>query len=256
SLFGWGRPMSSRTRREELIAFIERVLTRNPELRDQYAKRLASAGKAETLESLEVNAEALPAILGSSSDAALEMIVSEERPVLFIEKDGLNLRYAKHPLSFQIVGERHANEPRRRLLTDGEPGSFQADRFRLGETRGAIPISLEGMQIVLRDFWIVEDQACVAVEAHPEAAPILTSEQHALAIHDDPLGVRIAQPPDDGVDVLQPASLELLHVVPQIGRVAKDHAEIVDLVRPIYDGIHEARKIAAGVLIHVDLLIL
>lgn len=82
--------MASKTRRGELIAFIERVLTRHPELREEYAKRLAGAGRPEGLESLEVGAEALPALLTSSSNAALETIVSEERPVLFVEKDGLN----------------------------------------------------------------------------------------------------------------------------------------------------------------------
>src|SRR5437588_3220585 len=86
----WRGAMTGKTRRGELIGFIERVLARNPELGEHYAKRLAGEGRAEGLESVEASAADLPGLVASSSNAALEAIVSEERPVLFIEKNGLN----------------------------------------------------------------------------------------------------------------------------------------------------------------------
>jgi hypothetical protein len=86
------KAMTGKTRRQELIAFIERVLARNPELREYYSKRLAGEGRAEGLESREASADDLPALLANSSNAALEALVSEERPALFIAKDGRNFR--------------------------------------------------------------------------------------------------------------------------------------------------------------------
>jgi len=72
--------------------FIERVLARNPELREHYAKLLAGEGGAEGLVSREAGADDLLALLANSSNAALEALVSEERPALFIAKDWRNFR--------------------------------------------------------------------------------------------------------------------------------------------------------------------
>ncbi len=79
-------------RRKELVEFIERALKRNPALQEQYAQRLKGGGKPRVLEALEAPATAadLPALLAEAPDKVLETIVSEERPVLFVEKDGLN----------------------------------------------------------------------------------------------------------------------------------------------------------------------
>lgn len=86
--------MNNRIRREELIAFIQRVLARNPELKAEYAKRLKRAGEPELegVSPLEATEQDLPTLLANSSTSDLETIVSEERPVLFIEKDGLNFK--------------------------------------------------------------------------------------------------------------------------------------------------------------------
>ena len=86
--------MNGAKRRNELVAFIKRVLKRNPELERQYAQYLAGAGAAAGLEAVAPRADDLPTLLQRSPLAALETIVSEERPVLFIEKDGLNFKDA------------------------------------------------------------------------------------------------------------------------------------------------------------------
>ena len=59
--------MTGKTRRGELIGFIERVLARNPQLGEHYAKRLAGEGRAEGLESVEASAADLPGLVASSS---------------------------------------------------------------------------------------------------------------------------------------------------------------------------------------------
>src|SRR5262245_10179789 len=94
--------MKGTSRREELIAFIRRVVARNPELKAQYAKRLREqwgleadvlserAALPEAAARREAAIDDLPVLLGRSSDLMLETIVSEERPVLFIEQNGLN----------------------------------------------------------------------------------------------------------------------------------------------------------------------
>jgi phosphatidylserine/phosphatidylglycerophosphate/cardiolipin synthase-like enzyme len=80
------------TRRKDLVEFIERAVKRNPALKEHYAQRLKGGGQPRVLEALEAPATAadLPALLAQAPDKVLETIVSEERPVLFIEKNGLN----------------------------------------------------------------------------------------------------------------------------------------------------------------------
>jgi hypothetical protein len=96
--------MDGISRRDELVAFIKRVLSRNPELRGDYAARLAGAAgrpegaelEAAGLEAARVEAGAadFSALLAASPTIMLETIVSEERPVLFVEKDTLNFEDA------------------------------------------------------------------------------------------------------------------------------------------------------------------
>jgi hypothetical protein len=85
------KAMTGKTRRQELIAS-SNACSRVIPNREHHAKLLAGEGRAEGLESREASADDLPALLANSSNAALEALVSEERPALFTAKDGRNFR--------------------------------------------------------------------------------------------------------------------------------------------------------------------
>ena len=83
--------MAGKTQRSDLIAFVERMLKRNPGAAQSIVKRIRAKSGRESVE-LEPAGVASPhdvmELLARSPIADLETIVSEERPVFFLNKNG------------------------------------------------------------------------------------------------------------------------------------------------------------------------
>jgi len=82
--------MADKSQRSDLIEFVKRLLARNPDAAQSIAKRIRDKAGLETasLEETPPSPRDVIDLLTRSPIADLETIVSEERPVFFVERNG------------------------------------------------------------------------------------------------------------------------------------------------------------------------
>lgn len=82
--------MADKSQRSDLIEFVKRLLARNPDAAQSIAKRIRDKAGLETanLEEAPPSPRDVIDLLTRSPIADLETIVSEERPVFFVERNG------------------------------------------------------------------------------------------------------------------------------------------------------------------------